>query len=514
MWAAATGHSKLGIPKSVGEEFVRADAGEKPLLGDLSDFEAAEAIRDGELPSPTKYGDFWLFDLRITGTGAAYRDRIDEYAFRDPEKWLSAEFLKRCGGLPVIFEHPENCGLNSEEFQERSIGTIVLPYVKGQDVWGIAKIFNADAVTLMQTTHRSTSPGVTPPKGSKATTTENGTKVLAEGLPLILDHLAICEAGVWDKGGPAEGVRLDSIANKESEVTEEERKKMEEERDDAKRRADAAEAKLKEYEDKARKDAEGKEIEDKRRKDAEEKALEDKRRKDAEETERAAIEKAEKEKADKKRADRMGRHDSEKHEGKHEDCAKCDAMEAEMDKRKDGAANVENVNANEFEELKKARLHDSAQIASLTAQLAALNRQPTIEDSNEIAKAFHRADAAYQMLGEQAPKPLPGEMPMAYRRRVADGLRKHSERWKDQPINDSLTGTVFALTEDAIFADALHAAKNPTINDSTRDRLIERSSVQNGKTRTEFFGSSSAAFAPFAAPVMTFKFKQPGAARG
>ena len=165
MWAAAEGHSKLGIPKSVGEEFVRADSGERPALGDLTDHEAAEAIRDGELPSPTKYGDFWLFDFRITGTGAAYRDSINEYAFRDPAQWLSPKFVERCNGLPVIFEHPDNCGLNSEEFRERSIGSVTLPYIKGEDVWGVAKIFDADAAALMQTTHRSTSPGVTPPKG-------------------------------------------------------------------------------------------------------------------------------------------------------------------------------------------------------------------------------------------------------------------------------------------------------------------------------------------------------------
>ena len=52
MWAAAEGHSNLGIPKSVGEEFVKADAAGKPDLGDLSDHETAEAIRDGDLASP------------------------------------------------------------------------------------------------------------------------------------------------------------------------------------------------------------------------------------------------------------------------------------------------------------------------------------------------------------------------------------------------------------------------------------------------------------------------------
>lgn len=459
----------------------------------LTDHQTAEAIRDGTLPSPTKYDDFWLFDLRVTGTGAAFRDakfekgkkvRDEEYAFRDPVKWLNDDFLARAASVPVIFGHPEKGGLTSEEYRQRSIGNMILSYTKGEEVWGIAKIFDADAAALMQTTHRSTSPGVTPPAGSTPTSLENGIKVLDEDLPLILDHLAICEVGVWDKGGPSEGIRLDSAAAKEQNVTEEERKAMEQERDDAKCRADAAEAKVKEYDDKARKDAE-------------EKEKADKARKDAEETERAAVEASEKEKADKKRADRKSRHDSEKHDGEHKDCAKCDSMEIA------DAAPIEQVNANQIQELKDARRHDAQTLAELTAQLALLTRQPTNEDRNEIAKAFHRADSTYQMLGEPPPMSMPGESPIAYRRRLADGLRKHSTQWKEHAIHDSISGPAFDLVENAIYADALNAAKNPVINDSA-SRLREITTTQHGKTRVEFVGDPRAAWAPFMPPQHQF----------
>ena len=103
MWAASEGHSNLGIPTEVGKEFTKSDSAGKPELGDLNDREAAEAIRDGELPSPTKFGDSWLFDLRVTGTNIAYRDSVDEWAYRDVKQWLTDDFIDRCNGLAVIF---------------------------------------------------------------------------------------------------------------------------------------------------------------------------------------------------------------------------------------------------------------------------------------------------------------------------------------------------------------------------------------------------------------------------
>jgi len=504
MWAASEGRSKLGIPEAVGKEFVKSDAAGRPEGDELTDHEAAEAIRDGELSSPQKYGDFWLFDLRITGTGAAYRDALDEYAVRDCKKWLSDEFVERCNGLQVIFGHPERSGLNHDEYRERSIGAIVLPYVKGDEVWGIAKIFDEDAAKLMQTSHRSTSPGVTPPKGSVPIVLESGAKVLDEGLPLILDHLAICEAGVWDKDGPPEGVRLDALfTRKGTVVTEEERKALEKERDDAKARADAAE--------KERDDA-------KHRADEFEKA--DKARKDAEETEKKAIEAAEKEKADSKKRDaRKDRHS--KHDGEIMDCSRCDSEEAEEAKekereaeerdkkdkgRKDGAP-VENVEANE------AAIKDSktvkelqTQVQDLQGRLSRAERQPTMEDRNEIAKAFHRADTVYQMLGDHTPQAIPGESPSAYRRRLANGLRKYSEKWKDYVFHDALDASAFELVENSIYNDALAAAKNPVSLDGA-GILREVRTTEMGKHVSRFFGDARVAWGPFMPPMRHFVTK-------
>ena len=509
MWAAAEGHSNLGIPEAVGKEYVHADAAGKPEEGDLTDHETAEGMRDGELPSPQRFGDFWLFDVRITGTGVAYRDSIDEWAIRDPKKWLSDEFVDRCNGLAVIFGHPERSGLNHEEFRERSIGSIVLPYIKGDEVWGIAKIFDADAAALMQTTHRSTSPGVTPPQGSQPITLEDGTKVLPEGLPLILDHLAICEAGVWDKEGPPEGIRLDASPGKVHMAEED----LEKELKDARARIDEFEKA-----DKARKDA------------AAEEERKDKARRDAEQSDKEAIEKAEKEKADKakkdaRRKDWEERKDGESEEDyeKRQDSRMDDESEEEFDARKkdrkakkDAAgAQIETVDPERgmdvikdskqrFETLER----NNAELQRQLAEIKAGQKPLTMDERNEIAKAFHRADSLYQMLGDATPHNIQGETPIAYRRRLAAGLRKYSDRWKDYTIHDSLDATAFELIEKHIYDDARAFAKNPSNGSAVGVlREVKDTTTMPGKTITRFYGDARAAWTAFMPPMRTYLTK-------
>lgn len=491
----STAPDKIGIPTSAEKHDTRSDAAPKAFETpgpDLTDHEAAEGIRDGDLPSPTKFGDFWLFDLRITGTNAAYRDSIDEWAFRDPKLWLTDEFVERCNGLAVVDGHPERSGLNTEEFRQRAVGSIVLPYIKGDEVWGVAKIFDADMAQLMTTTHRSTSPGVTPPKGSEATLLEDGTKVLAEGLPLILDHLAVCEAGVWDKDGPPSGIRLDA---KDAPVADEDLEKIKKERDDARAELDSMKA--------------------------------DAARRDAEETDKEAIEAAEKEKADKakkdaadakKRDSRKDRHS--KHDGDIMDCARCDEEErvdaakadesekeseeereredkAKRDKAKKDAAKEETVEAGRgTEEIKDSR------ISAMEAEIARLKRanQPlSMDEHDELAKASHRADRAYQMLGQAPPQPYPGEKPTSFRRRAANGLRPYTTSWKNYFFHDGQHAMDFNLVENAIYDEAMAYAKDPPAGTLTGLREIHDTVL--GKPRVSFAGDQDVTWAPFEPPT-------------
>lgn len=170
------------------------------------ELETAQAIRDGKLPSPQRFGNLLLVALRITGTGAAYRKALDEFVWRDPSLYLTDHFLARCNGLPVIWEHPEG-QLDTAEFRKRIIGTIVLPYVSGNEVWGIAKILDGDAADLLEHERLSTSPCVVfAPDNDNRKMSFDNSDLLIEGKPSLIDHIAITPLGVWDRSGSPTGV--------------------------------------------------------------------------------------------------------------------------------------------------------------------------------------------------------------------------------------------------------------------------------------------------------------------
>ena len=180
-----------------------------------TEYDYAELISKNILPSPQMYANVMLLAIRITGTGLAYRSSIGEHVWRDPSLYLNEEFLKRCNGLTVIMDHPETAVLTSEEFKNRAVGSIMLPYLQGDEVWGIAKIYDQDSANEILEGEISTSPSVVfdNTAGNTTLTTENGEPLLIEGVPFLLDHIAIVtkargSKGVWDKGGDATGVLL------------------------------------------------------------------------------------------------------------------------------------------------------------------------------------------------------------------------------------------------------------------------------------------------------------------
>ena len=530
--AAHTPGGYGGVPQSVGKEFTREDT--------ATDHDIAKGMRSGDLASPQRIGDAWLFDMRITGTGAAYRSAHDEYAFRDPETWLSDDFVERCNGLPVIFEHPESSTLTTDEYRQRAVGTIIMPYVKGDEVWGIAKVFDGDAAELMQTTHTSTSPGVMAGQGSQTVQTDSGKDVLVENAPMILDHLAICKAGVWDKGGPPMGIRLDAETEKEEgkkeygdvKFADPEHSKypidteehiraawnyIHKEKDAGKYSADdLAAIKRKivsawkdkidpdgppEAEDRkdtamadekeARKDGEpdfpmimdamNKLCE---RMDAMEKARSDA---DTKEEEHKAGEEAAK--AAEERAKMEEKKDAKKDADKEEEEAKKDADEEKSEKAEDKEAKKDAVNVDDL------RKH----IAALEARLSGVTRERTFEDREQISAAYRRADSIYQMHGLHTPESVPGETPIAYRKRLAHGLRKYSKTYADYRLDSVPDDQTFGLVEEKIYADADASARSP--ENMPAGRLIPHTSNVNGHTVTKFYGDSAAAWTFFQPPV-------------
>ena len=171
----------------------------------------ARLMATGELPSPQNYHNVKLYNMRVTGTGVSFRPALNEYVYRKPENYLTQEFLDRCNGLAVIVKHPAGSIMDSDEFIDRVAGTVFLPYIKGDEVWAVVKIYDAEAIKEMEERQLSTSPAVLLSGGEKMEL-EDGSHLLIEGKPKLLDHLAIgIERGVWDKGGPASGIEQSNL---------------------------------------------------------------------------------------------------------------------------------------------------------------------------------------------------------------------------------------------------------------------------------------------------------------
>jgi ADP-ribose pyrophosphatase YjhB (NUDIX family) len=430
----------------------------------MNELELARAMAAGALPSPQKYMNVWLFDIRITGTGVAYRRGIDEFVFRDPAMYMNDDFLARCNGLTTIVIHPKKQVLDSKEFSDRVIGSVFLPYLKPeqQEVWGIAKIYDATAAELMEKNQLSTSPTVvfSDPAVNSTIKLEDGATLLIEGKPSLLDHVAICMQGVWDKGGPPSGVSSNNL--QESNMTPEEMK--------AKADAEAQENAAAEAKAKADSDA-------KARADADEKL--DKimsmcdslgKRMDAMESSK---------KADSMTAEEKAKADSEAKEKEEAEAkAKADAEEKERE---------EKARADAEETRKK--------IADLESRLP---KQLSDADYAAMANAQSKADSVYSAFGDSAPRPLNGEDLLAYRKRLATKVKSHSAQWKDVDIS-ALPAEVFTIAEDKIYADAMDAAIHPVDLPAGGLREIVKQDPA-GRKMSEFIGSPGAWMNDFKTP--------------
>ena len=479
----------------------------------MTELEAAQQIAAGALPSPYTHMNMTLFAVRVTGSGMAYRSSLNEYVWRDPAIFLSDEFIQRVSGLPLVWEHPGKGSLSSEEFSDRVIGALMFGYRKDDEIWGIARVYDDEAIQLMTDGQLSTSPGVifAPTDGNVTTEVKGGKVLLVEGRPQTLCHLAVLaegRAGVWDKGGPRDGVQNDLIHTQP--VTKDMTSMPEDDKaaaDAARRDADAG-AKL----DKllthldsisARMDAfEEEKKADKARKDADDEA-----------------------KADAARKDAQARRDAEREEWKKADAAMCDsddeaeAMDAaefekkgdpkdvaadkarsarkdRMDARKDAAEKEESMKKEEEAKADAARADAqgaAGELAALRREMAALKElvRPLPEtDRAAFADEQARADSVYRALGSEAPGPMGGEKLAAYQIRLARGLQKHSKQWTGIELH-KLEPAAFAIAAQQIRNDAEVYARAP--DDIEPGQLREINSVDRttGQRMTTFVGKGT-----------------------
>lgn len=441
----------------------------------MDELGVARAMAAGDLTSPQRYRNMWLFDLRITGTGYAFRSKLNEFTYRRPENYLTQDYLDRCNGLPVIMMHPDEVELNSKEFSDRVVGAMMLPYFKNDEVWGIARIYDDDAAAMMQSVKLSTSPGVILRKSDGARMTmEDGKALLIEGKPVLMDHLAICENGVWDKGDAPNGVRVDTdqemaMADENKTVVKTDKKsdadggtvldkvlaKMDEDKKDLDKKFDAMSKRMDNIENLKKGDSAKKDADDKDGK------------KDADDP---AAKKADEDDKSKKDNDEK----------------KPDNDDKSKDEKK-GDAQI-SVSAKDWAAMQQ-RVNDLA---------SAVPRRMTDADYHQFADVQARADSVFVAHGQRAPRPLDGEPLGAYRRRMAKALKAHSVKWKDVAVEAIADDATFANIETEILADAAAAARNPANVPADTLRAVQ-SVDRTGRTITDFFGQPRAWMSQFSA---------------
>lgn len=433
----------------------------------MNELDLARAMASGHLASPQRIGTLALFAMRITGTGVSYRSADQQYVFKSPENYLTDEFLQRCQGLPVIWEHTEEKTLATKEYKEKTIGSVMLPYIQGDEVWCIARVQDGDAADLMQTEQLSTSPSVIVSDVNDSTISlDSGKTMLLEGKPRLLDHLAVCETGVWDKGGAPRGIKIDNFG--------------------ATKMADKDEVKKDSAVPEAKKDSEAPawfqtfcDSNDERMTAMEKKLADKKDSEDEKEAKKDSLE----------QTTITGKKDSAKKDD--------DGMEAMADK-KDAKKDSED----EKEEAKKdsasvrALLDDNATMKAQLAALQAAQRGLSDDDYNALSDSQTKADSVSQALGITTPRPMANESPLAYRRRLVGKFKEHSATYKTMDLS-ALPEDLFGVVEAQVYKDAEAAAHQPM--DVTAEMPLRevRKTTAAGHKITEFVGHPGACWDQF-----------------
>lgn len=459
----------------------------------------ARAMRDGELHGPQDYENICLFAMRITGTGTAFRHKWDEHVQRDPALYLNDDFLARCNGLPVVMEHPTGSVLNTKEFSDRTIGTIMLPYIKGDEVWGIAKIYDATAAQMMKDEQLSTSPAVVWRDPDVNTRLENrdGETVLIEGPPSLLDHLAVCRQGVWDKDGVPEGIdtqgalimaddklKKPAVAADDKGGTPLDRllkglDALTEKIDSMGSRMDSIEAKQTKRADADPPPPPG----------------EDKPKPPTVEGDPVPVA-ADKTAADKTATPTTKVADAEPAAGMAPVGAAPGAPAAPAADKKADALPPEFLHAKkkegEGDEPEDKAADSVGDLNALRKRLARLEATMSTRPNHDLAADQARADSVYSLFGESAPRPLIGDSRASYVLRNLEKFKVHSPAWKDIDLTPiSVDEKVLDIAADQIYGAARAAASNPSSVPSGKLRAIT-TRTPTGHIETRFMGTPSA----------------------
>ena len=173
----------------------------------MTELDIVNALANG-LQGPQKFCGTTYFVLRISSTGAAWREAKKEFVWRDPSVWLSPIMCARWAGAPVLISHPRDGVVDTEFFVRTVIGSIVKAFVRDGELLGVARIVDDGAAEMLAAGEADTSPAVVLPEDvTEPVILKNGQRWLVERPPTLCDHLAIVPRGVWSAKSGTPGVQ-------------------------------------------------------------------------------------------------------------------------------------------------------------------------------------------------------------------------------------------------------------------------------------------------------------------
>lgn len=149
-------------------------------------------------------GEFVFLPLRLTGTGITERTDEEGKAYlidRKLEDFSTPEWMNQYANLPILLTHPKDEeGNNVKADLENGcfIGNSTGAFVKGNEIWVIARIHDKEALELILERVNNNLDISTSPHFTSENIPQEGSEIFLER-PLKINHLAIVERGFWDK---------------------------------------------------------------------------------------------------------------------------------------------------------------------------------------------------------------------------------------------------------------------------------------------------------------------------
>lgn len=214
---------------------------------------------------------------------------------------------------------------------------------------------------------------------------------------------------------------------------------------------------------------------------------------------------AKKDSEDEEEAKKKADAEKEEEEKKAADAKRKDEDESIADKKRKDAAEEEEKkcaadkakkDAEEEDEKKKA---DSDDLKKRIADVEKVMARMSDADREELTEIQAKADSVYQAFGDRAPQPQAGEDKLAYRRRLAGDLKKHTTRFKDVNLHAIHDEQALNVIEQGIYADAEAAASEPANLPAGELRARKRVG-DSGHTIIQYDGQPSTWMNAFAGP--------------